>query len=363
MAKRLVPASSRPLAALALLGALCACATTSAEPRSTAQPAGWRIVERTGEARHLPPATAAWLSATTGEALADGSEDLDRARQSADRRCTGANISVGPNSRFVLPDSDQDDRLDQRAGSLRYRVAEEAQPLLIHTRSLELELLAGVVDVHVNHLATEVTVKEGQVRVATPDGLRQTQMIAGQSAHAGGSDEVQLAVRLAPGAALQPVELVIVPAIQPKSTPAEMPTTSAPARSPTAGPPALPPGNMATAPAADRAAQGAPTVLHEAAPEARPQVAADVVEAPPAGRDAPETAGAAHDAAGSATTFQSEADRLRALDPQRQLATQRATESPAAPFRRAKFDRLTAGMLDQVEAAPRTPDATSGASR
>ena len=36
----------------------------------------------------------------------------------------------------------------------------------------ELELSSGVVDVHVNHLATEVTVKEGQVRVATPDGLR-----------------------------------------------------------------------------------------------------------------------------------------------------------------------------------------------
>ena len=82
-----------------------------------------------------------------------------------------------------------------------------------------------MVDVHVNHLATEVTVKEGQVRVATPDGLRQTQMMAGQSAHAGGSDDMQLAVRLAPGAALQPVEPEIVPALQPKSTPPEMPVT------------------------------------------------------------------------------------------------------------------------------------------
>ena len=263
MAKRLVPASSRPLAALALLGALCACATTSAEPRPSAQPAGWRIVERTGEARHLPPAAAAWLSATIGEALADGSEVSTGRGSRLIVDAPGQNISVGPNSRFVLPGSDQDDRLDQRAGSLRYRVAEAAQPLLIHTRSLELELLAGVVDVHVNHLATEVSVKEGQVRVATPDGLRQTQMIAGQSAQAGGSDEVQLAVRLAPGAALQPVELVIVPAIQPKSTPAEMPTTSAPARSPTAGPPALPPSDTATAPAAGRAVQGAPAVLHQ----------------------------------------------------------------------------------------------------
>jgi hypothetical protein len=74
MAKRLVPASSLPLAALALLGALCACATTSDEPRPAAQPAGWRIVERTGEARYLPPNAASWLSTTIGEALADGSE-------------------------------------------------------------------------------------------------------------------------------------------------------------------------------------------------------------------------------------------------------------------------------------------------
>ena len=124
-----------------------------------------------------------------------------------------------------------------------------------------------MIDVHVHHLTTEVSVKEGQVRVATPDGLRQTQMIAGQSARAGGADEVQLALRSAPGAELQPVELVIVPAIQPKSAPAEMPTTSAPARSPTAGPDALPPSDMAAAPLADRAVQGAPTVLHQAAPE------------------------------------------------------------------------------------------------
>ena len=109
MAKRLVPASSRPLAALALLGALCACATTSAEPRATAQPAGWRIVERTGEARHLPPATAAWLSATIGEALADGSEVSTGRGSRLIVDAPGRTISVGPNSRFVLLGSDGDD--------------------------------------------------------------------------------------------------------------------------------------------------------------------------------------------------------------------------------------------------------------
>jgi hypothetical protein len=369
MAKRLVPASSRPLAALALVGALCACATTSAEPHATTQPAGWRIVERTGEARHLPPATAAWLSATIGEALAGGSEVSTGRGSRLILDAPGRNISAGPNSRFVLPGSDRDDRLDQQAGSLRYRVAEAARPLQIHTRSLELDLLAGVVDVHVDDLETAVTVREGQVRVAMPDGLRQTQMIAGQSAHAGGADEMQLAVRPAPGAELQPVELLIVPAIQPKvpatqpeSTPAETPATSAPARSPIAGPTALSPAAAAAAPPAGRALQGAPMVLDQA-PEARPQLAADVVDAPAVARHATGDAGAANDAAGSAMTFRSAADAPDALDPRRQWATQRATESPAAALRRAKFDRLTAGMLDQVEATSPGPNPTAGASR
>ena len=142
-------------------------------------------------------------------------------------------------------------------------------------------------------------------------------MIAGQSAHAGAADEVQLAVRLAPGAELQPVELVIVPAIQPKSTPAEMPATSAPARSPTSGPAALPPGDMATAPLADRAVQAAPAMMHQAAPEAWPHLPADAVDPPQAGRHAPEDAGE-NGAPGSAMISQPGADEFRAFDPQAQ---------------------------------------------
>jgi hypothetical protein len=48
-------------------------------------------------------------------------------------------------------------------------------------------------------------------------------------------------------------------------------------------------------------------------------------------------------------TLQSEGELPGAVTPQRPFATHRAAESPAAPFRRAKFDRLTAGMLDRVE--------------
>ena len=337
MAKRLVPVNGRPLGALALLGALCACATTSAAPPPEAPTAGWRIVERVGQARYLAPDAAAWVSATIGEALADGSEvSIGRGgRLIVD--APGRHISAGPDSRFVLPDDDRDDPLDQRAGWLRYRVAEAAaQPFRIHTRSLELELLAGVIDVRVNHLATEVTVKEGQARVATPDGLRQTRMMAGQSAHAGGADDVRLAVRLEPGAALQPVNPVIVPALQPKPSPPKMPPASGPA----AALPTLSPGDARTAPPSDPAVEHAPLVLRpaEATSEARPHAAAPVPMQPT------HTADQESGMEMSATA--------RSAPGQTQAGQRRATETPAAALRRGQFERLTAGMLDQVEASP-----------
>ena len=245
MAMRLISATGQPLAALALLAALCACSTTGSAPSVETRAPGWRIVERTGVARYMPPENAAWIPATIGQALAEGSEVTTgtggRLIIDAPRR----HLSVGPDSHFVLPGEDGDAWLEQRTGWLRYRIAEgAAQPFRIHTRSLELQLSSGVVDVQINHLATEVTVKEGQVRVATPDGLRQTQMIAGQSARAGEAGGTVLAVRLAPDQPLQPIESVIVPALQPKSGPAGGAAAAAPARPSTAVPPA---GAAATA--------------------------------------------------------------------------------------------------------------------
>jgi hypothetical protein len=354
MAKRLVAANSRRLAALALLGGLCACATTSAEPRPEAQPAGWRIVERIGEARHAPPGAAAWLAATVGETLADGSEVSTGRGGRLIVDAPGRHISVGPDSRFVLPDRDRNDRLEQRAGWLRYRIADaEARPFRIHTRSLELELLAGVVDVHVNHLATEVTVKEGQVRVATPDGLRQSQMIAGQSAHAGGSDVMQLAVRRAPGAALQPVEPVIVPALHARSTPTDTPRTSTPAISPPAWPTVFSPAHMPTGWPGDRAQRhGPPATRPEAATrEARSDAAPQPV-ASPSGR-----LRAADDEPGPEIPASARREVVPAVapDPAMQPGQRRNGESEAAAIRRAKFERLTAGMLDQVQPPRHSP--------
>jgi FecR protein len=357
MAKRLVAANGRRLAALALLGALCACATTSAEPLPAAQPAGWRIVERVGEARYTPPGAMAWVSATVGETLADGSEISTGGGGRLIVDSPGRHISVGPDSRFVLPDREREEPLDQRAGWLRYRIAgAEAQPFRIHTRSLELELLAGVVDVHVNHRATEVTVKEGQVRVATPDGLRQTQMMAGQFARSGGSEDTQLAVRLAPGAPMQQVDRVIVPALHPRSSRSEaqedMTTTSLPAALP-----ARPAGDAATAPAGDRAARAPLAPGSEAATPVVPAAQPAVSAAPPPAGPLPDGLGAASKAPGGKRTVTGRRELVGSGVPHSaaQPVERHAAESEAAARRRGKFERLTAGMLDQV--TPPTPSA------
>ena len=126
MAMRLISATGRLLAALALLAAVCACATTATEPSVRTRPPGWRIVERTGEARYLPPESAGWIAATTGQALAGGSEVATGRGGRLIVDAPGRHLSVGPDSRFVLPNEDGEAWLEQRAGWLRYRIAEGA---------------------------------------------------------------------------------------------------------------------------------------------------------------------------------------------------------------------------------------------
>jgi hypothetical protein len=334
MALRLIPATGQPLAALALLAGLCACATTASAPAVDAQPPGWRIVERTGEARYLPPESAAWVAATTGQPLAGGSEVATGTGGRLIVDAPGRHLSIGPNSRFVLPG--EDTWLEQRAGWLRYRIAPAAQPFRISTRSLELEVSSGVVDVHVNHLTTEVTVKEGQVRVATPDGLRETQMLAGHSARAGAASGTALAVRLVPGGALQPIEPIVLPAIQPKPAPAA--TGAAAPSTPSASVlPAPPPSAPAVGAAAEPFSLPQPTTLGRGQPQplagAPAAQAALEHDAGPA-RPATQVAGHGRQPSGADPAGGASATTFRPADP--------------AAIRRSKFERLTAGVLDGI---------------
>jgi hypothetical protein len=302
MAMRLISATGQPLAALALLAGLCACATTASAPSVEPQLPGWRIVERTGEARYLPPESAAWMAATTGQPLAGGSEVATGTGGRLIVNAPGRHLSIGPNSRFVLPG--EDTWLEQRAGWLRYRIAAAAQPFRISTRALELEVASGVVDVHVNHLATEVTVKEGQVRVATPDGVRQTQMLAGKPAPAGA-------------------------------------TAPAPSATSSAGMPPAPPASAVTAPVP---AGAEPLLLRQptAAGRAQPQPLPGAPAAQAAlGHDA--------DPALRATRVAGHGGRPAGAD--RVVGAIATASRPADPaaIRRSKFERLTAGVLDGIQ--------------
>ena len=343
MAMRLNSATGRPLAALALLALLCACASTAADPSGAARPSGWRIVERTGEARCLPPERAAWMTATTGQALAGGSEVATGAGGRLIVDAPGRNLSVGPDSRFVLPREDDHSWLEQRAGWLRYRIAAAApQPFRIHTRSLELELSSGVVDVHVNHLATEVTVKEGQVRVATPDGLRQTQMLAGHSARAGEPGATALAVRLAPGEPLQAIEPVVVPASQPKPVPAGSAPSPATVES-IAVPPA--PAEPATSLTPLVRAGAEPPLLPGATDPEKPRPLPLLHDAPPA-KSASETQEA--DRAIPGARIGGSGGRPGAARVFGAIVPATRPTGPAA-VRRSQFERLTAGVLDGIQ--------------
>jgi hypothetical protein len=220
--------------------------------------------------------------------------------------------------------------------------------LRIHTRSLELEVSSGVVDVHVNHLATEVTIKEGQARVTTPDGLRQTQMLAGQSARAGDAGGTALAVRLAPGQALQPIEPVVLPAIQPKPAPDGIAAAAPPEASSTAVPSAPPASAPALTPAGAAGAQLLVPRQATATRGARPRP--PLPDNPPSAKAAPEQHYA--DQTLQAARIEGRptgADRLVGA-----FAPASRSTDPAA-IRRSKFERLTAGVLDGIRPAHPAP--------
>jgi hypothetical protein len=130
----------------------------------------------------------------------------------------GDHIAAGPASRFNLPPDGPDPVLEQRAGWLRYRIA-DAPPnmMVVDTPFLAIEVRGAVFDVTVTQTATEVSIERGQVRIATPDGRRQIELEAGESAYAGGASGEGLAFRRGQGEPLEAVAPTILPAMQPKA--------------------------------------------------------------------------------------------------------------------------------------------------
>ena len=320
MVQWLLSATGQRLATLVALASLTACASIPGERTAEAVADGWRVIERIGEARHLSPGDGSWRATITGRPISEGSEVTTGPGGRLIIAMPGRHISVGPGSRFVLPSPDWDDRLEQRAGWLRYRMqVTDAAPFRVRTRSLDIEFMAAILDVRVDQGAVDVTVTEGKVRLATPDGLRRTEIAAGQSARASGPGGTRLAVRSAPEEALESVEPLIIPAVRPNAT-AVAPVIERPAIAPEPG-------------------------------ETAPRLADPDLRAPQPPRDPEATRRAP---AGEAL----EGDKLAAVSTRPAavagVATAATGAAPAVPAtgRRGQFQRLSEGMIDGVQSPP-----------
>jgi hypothetical protein len=174
------------------------------------------VVERLGNARYRAPDTSGWAPAAATSAIPAGSRIETGIGGRLILTRADDHVSAGPASSFVLPASPGDGALDQRAGRLRYRLAAAGAPFAIQTPLLAIEARGTVFEVTVGADATEVAVERGRVRVATPDGLRHAELGDGQSARASAIEGRQLALRQGATKPWQPVEPIVLPAMEPK---------------------------------------------------------------------------------------------------------------------------------------------------
>ena len=338
-------ALSRLALILTLAGLAAGCQSAERTVRAAVSDGGWRVVERLGEARYQTADDDGWSPAMPASILAYGSRIATGAGGRLILARPGQHVSAGPASQFTLPGAAPGAPLEQRAGWLRYRVADgDGGRLLVVTPFLEIEVASTVFDVTVSTTATEVSVEQGEVRIATPDGLREIELGAGQSAYAGGARGAALAFRRTAAAPLEPVEAIILPAIHARPEVREGRTVPLARRADHAGSRASTSGaaaseavvpiakvDIAAGAAATRRArpqpspEASPLMPGEAAVDARPPVersAADAGLMPPP----------------------SEAAR-------RALARQEAGEQPSEAPPPTAFDRLSEGIVDGLPGA------------
>jgi hypothetical protein len=362
LAEGLRPRTAFSWLALILIGsgllAGCQSATSRASPQVEAD--GWRVVERLGDARYLAPDASGWSPAIPATTLPSGSQVVTGTGGRVILARTGDHLSAGPASRFSLPPFGPGAILKQHAGWLRYRIADAAaQTMVVETPFLAIEVRGTVFDVTVSETATEVSVERGQVRIATPDGRRQIELEAGQSAYASGPAGDRLAFRRGQGEPLEPVAPIILPAMHPKAgvsegRPLAKPLTiedGAANRSGTAASEAAVP--IATAVAtANSPARSAGTPVRRAE-----RSAADAIGRPESHAEMADANEAPAVVDGLTPADAGEVDRAPlSADPAASTAGphptgKRATEKRAGERRGSLFDRLTEGMVDAVPAA------------
>lgn len=298
--------------------ALAACQTSEGRRVALVAEPGWRVVERTGEARFQHPDGNGWAPVMAGGEIAAASRVATGAGGRVIVAGPGVQIAAGTAASFVLADPGARP-VRQEAGRLRYRVERAAgEPFVLETAFMRIKTPGAVFDVAIGPDGGEVVVETGRLLVTTPDGTRGATLEAGQTAYAGARQGARLMVRRGadePAMAIQP-DLV---SVEPRRATAAV---HAMARATLArGPAAATDAAQDAATAADRAVKPAIVAAgyrEEAAPADRQGLRTPVPAAKPT------------DGAG-----------LAALEP------------PAAVVdeRQAGFDRLTAGLLESLAGA------------
>ena len=204
----------RAAAWLAVGVALAGCQNLRGAPDSHSAVADWRVVERLGDARFLPPGASPWTPAIAGSLVPAASQMTTGNGGRVILARAGSQISAAPGSEFTLPAAGPAARLEQHSGRLRFRVAAAgSEALAVRTPFLGVLADGSVFEVLVSATATEVTVETGTLRVVTPDGERQASLEAGQSVYATRPLGEKLAVHLPHDRALEPA---VVPAMRPR---------------------------------------------------------------------------------------------------------------------------------------------------
>jgi hypothetical protein len=183
-------------------------------PPEVAAP-GWRVVERTGEARYLAPSMAGWEEIAAGSMVPAGSQIVTGIGGRLIVHQAANQLSAGTSSRFILPGWEQGESVRQTAGWLRYRIATAPTvPFGIETPFLDLVVDDAVLDVTVGESETEVAVVSGRVHVKSLDDRRQIDLHAGYTGYASLQGE-PLAVRRGPDQRREAVPPIVIPALHP----------------------------------------------------------------------------------------------------------------------------------------------------
>ena len=207
---RVLMVQARGLLLGLLLAVPGACAGLPADEavRVPALEPGWRVVERVGHGVALSPGQSTWRAIEPNGMLVPGSEVATGGASRLILARAESQIMLGPMARVVLPEVARGDRLEQRDGTVRYRISgAAARPFRLEAAGTQAESADGTFDVDLRpgQQRTVIQVAAGEVRVVSGDGRRGATLHAGEAALAEAVPEQRLAVRQVQGQAFEPV--------------------------------------------------------------------------------------------------------------------------------------------------------------